>query len=79
MCWPSGENATELTQSLCPVNGPPTVSLVKALQTRMVLSFEPETMHLPSGENATDLTDHVCPINGPATVSPVVEFHTQIV
>src|SRR6266702_847511 len=77
MCGPSGENATDST--MCPVNGPATVSPVVAFHTRIVRSHEPETMCWPSGENATDETESVCPVNGPATISPVVAFHTRIV
>ena len=50
-----------------------------AFHTRIVLSYEPETMYWPSGENATELTELVCPVKGPAAVSPVMAFHTQIV
>ncbi len=56
MWWPSGENATELTERVCPVNGLNTVSLVVAFHTRIVPSKEPETMWWPSGENETELT-----------------------
>src|SRR6266436_5916100 len=79
MWWPSGENATDLTECLCPVKGPATVSPVVAFHTRIVPSSEPETMWWPSGENATERTEYVCPVKGPATVSPVVAFHTRIV
>ena len=80
MCWPSGENATELTSPECPlVHGPATISPVMAFNTHIVLSFEPETMCWPSGENATELTQPECPLHGPATVSPVMAFHTHIV
>jgi hypothetical protein len=56
MRWPSGENATDQTESVCPVKGPADVSPVMAFHTRIVRSLEPETMYRPSGENATDLT-----------------------
>ncbi len=79
MRWPSGENATDLTRSACPVNGPTAVSPVVAFHTRIVRSFDPETIRWPSGENATDQTEPECPVNGPAAVSPVVAFHTRIV
>src|SRR6266702_880752 len=79
MCWPSGENATDLTVDVCPVNGPASVSPVVALHTRIFPSKEPETMRWPSGENATDLTQYMCPVNGPASVSPVLVFRTIIV
>ena len=59
MCLPSGENATELTEEVCPWKG---LSICQqpicASQTRIV-SLEHDTMSLPSGENATDLT-RVC-------------------
>src|SRR5712691_10863188 len=79
MCWPSGENATDLTEPVCPVKGPATVSPAMAFHTRILRSSEPEAMCWPSGENATDLTQPVCPMKGPAAVSPVVAFHTRIV
>src|SRR6266702_4302055 len=77
--WPSGENATDQTVSVCPVNGPPVISPVVAFHTRIVRSSEPETMRWPSGENAKDWTGSVCPVNEPASVSPVVAFHTRII
>src|SRR6266702_3356841 len=79
MRWPSGENATDKTESVCPVNRLASVSPVVAFHTRIVPSCEHETMRWPSGENATDSTKSVCPVNGPASVSPVVAFHTRIV
>src|SRR6266702_2215947 len=79
MRWPTGENATDLTEEVCPVNGPASFSPVVAFHTRIVRSSEPETMRWPSGENATDPTEDVCRVNGPATSSPVVAFHTLIV
>src|SRR6266702_3142420 len=78
MRWPSGENATETTECVCPVNGSASVSPVVAFHTRIVPSKEPETMRWPSGENATDVTGDMCLVNGPASVSPVVAFHTRI-
>ena len=50
---PSGENATEKTEFVHPLNGPETVLPVCVSQTRMVSSKEPETICLPLGENAT--------------------------
>src|SRR6266702_4414382 len=79
MRWPSGENATDQTQPVCPVNGPATFFPVEAFHTWIVRSKEPETMRWPSGENATDKIDPVCPVNWSASVSPVVAFHTRIV
>ena len=70
MCWPSGENATEVTKSECPLNGPATVSPVMVFHTQIVLSLEPETMCWPSGENATEFTKFECPLNGPACHDP---------
>jgi hypothetical protein len=40
--WPSGENATEVTLLVCPVNGPITVTPVAGFHKRTVLSEEPE-------------------------------------
>src|SRR6266571_3873080 len=79
ICRPSGKIPPNVTQYVCPVNGPASVSPVVAFHTRIVRSEEPETMCWPSGENATDLTKEVCPVNGPASVSPVVASHTRIV
>jgi hypothetical protein len=78
MCLPSGENATDVTESVCLVKGPAAVSPVTAFHTRIVPSFEPETMCRPSGENATEQTELVCPVKEPAAVSPVMAFHTRI-
>ena len=61
MCLPSGENATDKTERVCPWKGFPTCPPVCASQSQIVLSEEPETMCLPSGENATDQTESVCP------------------
>ena len=36
MCRPSGENATDTTESVCPVKGPAAVSPVMAFHTRIV-------------------------------------------
>src|SRR6266702_3724170 len=78
MRWPSGENPTDKTPDVCPVNGPATVSPVVAFHTIIVRSSELETMRWPSGENPTEKTTDVCPVNGPVSVSPVVAFHTRI-
>jgi len=59
---PSGENATDKTESVCSLNGPATVSPVCASHTRMVRSSEPETMRALSGVNATDKTGFLFPI-----------------
>src|SRR6266436_241872 len=56
MWWPSGKNATDLTESVCPVKGPAAVSPVMAFHTRIVPSSEPETMCWPSREIAMDAT-----------------------
>ena len=79
MFLPSGENATELTDQVCPWRGLPTWPPVCASQTRMVSSEEPDTMCLPSGENATELTDQVCPWRGLPTWPPVCASQTQMV
>ena len=76
---PSGENATEKTQSVWPLNGPEMISPLSTLHTRIVQSSEPETLRLPSGENATDDTEAVWPLNGPEMTSPLAAFHTRIV
>ncbi len=53
MRWPSGENATLVTEPSWPRSGSPTGWPVAASHNRSVLSPEPETMRWPSGENAT--------------------------
>src|SRR6266567_140600 len=52
---------------------------VVTFHTRIVQSYEPETIHCPSGEKATELTGDVCPVNGVPSISPVVTFHTRLV
>jgi hypothetical protein len=42
-CLLSCKNATEMTSSVCPLNGPAMMSPVSVSQTQMVLSFDPET------------------------------------
>ncbi len=79
MRWPSGENATDQTEDVCPVNRPASVSPVVAFQTRIIPPAEPETKRWPSGENDTDETQAVGPVNRPASVSPVEAFNTRIV
>src|SRR6266702_4640415 len=59
---PSRANPTDMTEYLCPVNGPATVCPVVAFHTRIVPSSEPETIRWPSGENPTDVTESVCPV-----------------
>jgi hypothetical protein len=54
MLWPSGENATEKTAFVCPINGPAIISPVMGLHTQIVASHEPEAIHWPSGENVTE-------------------------
>ena len=57
---PSRENATELTQPLCPskvrINWP-----VATSHSLIVLSLPPDSACAPSGENATELTPRACP------------------
>jgi len=48
---PSGENATDVTQCVCPSNGPPSIFCVSTSQILIVLSSEPEARRFPSGEN----------------------------
>ena len=36
ICWPSGENATDLTHSVCPANGPATIFPVVLFRTQIV-------------------------------------------
>ncbi len=56
MRWPFGENATDQTESVCPVNGPASISPVVAFHTRIFRSEEPETIRWPSGESAMERT-----------------------
>ena len=58
---------------------PKTTFPLSASQTRIVLSWEPETMCLLSLENATEVTPSVCPVSGPTTTSPVSASQTRIV
>jgi len=57
---PSGENETDITESVCPRKGSPTGSPVPASHNRIVVSEELVTMRVPSGENEADLTELVC-------------------
>src|SRR2546425_1830524 len=61
--FPSWENATDVTQSVWPSNGPRMVNPDSASQTRSVLSQEPDTIFFPSWENATDITPDVWPFS----------------
>ena len=61
MDFPSGENATEVTQAVCPVIGSEMSSPVSTSQTRNVSSAEPDKMCFPSEEKATEVTLLVCP------------------
>jgi len=56
MRWPSGESATDLTEDVCPVKGPASVSPVVAFHTRIFPSEELEMMRWPSGESEIELT-----------------------
>ncbi|KAG1717754.1 hypothetical protein EDB19DRAFT_1808982 [Suillus lakei] len=49
----SGDTATDRTRSVCPTNGPPTISPVCTSKIRRVLSCEPVTTRRPSLKNAT--------------------------
>ena len=75
----SGENATDMTQSVCPRNGSATGFPISASQIWILLSFEPESMCLPSGENATDMIKFVCPCKVSPTGFPISASQIQIV
>ena len=60
MLFPSGENATEVTQLVCPVRGLPNCSPVSASHKHMVLSVEPDAILFPSAENVTEVK--TCPL-----------------
>jgi hypothetical protein len=53
---PSGEKATDVTESEWPLSGSPCGAPEAASQSRTVMSPEPDATSLPSGEKATDLT-----------------------
>ena len=59
--FPSGENATDQTELVCPCRGLPTGAPVCASQICSVLSVEPDTIYLPSGENTAEKVMPVCP------------------
>jgi hypothetical protein len=61
--FPSGEKATDVTDSVWPSNGPRMLDPDSASQTRNVLSCEPDTSFFPSGEKATDKTKFVWPFS----------------
>ena len=71
MCFPLGENATELTTFFPrpPLKGPEITSTwpVSAPHTIILPSLEPDTIYLLSGENATERTMSVCLVKGPET------------
>ncbi len=58
---PSGENATEVTQFVCPLNGLPISFPVVESQRLIVQLFDPETRRVPSGEKAIDLISYMVP------------------
>ena len=74
---PSGENATALTESVCPARVA-TALPVAASHSRAVLSSEPVRTRVPSGENATAQTESVCPARV-ATALPVAASHSRAV
>jgi hypothetical protein len=76
---PSGENATECIQLVCPENRSDVLLPGCASQTRRVQSAEPETIRAPSDEIATDLIQLVCPRKGPEMILPVCVSQTRIV
>ena len=66
---PSGENATEYTQLVCPISVATHLPLT-TLQIFTVLSRLPLATCAPSGEYATDDTESLCPFSV-ATHAPV--------
>ena len=52
---------------------------ILASHNLMVLSYDPDTMHLPSGENATDVTQFSWLSRGGCSISPVSASHNQMV
>ena len=76
---PSGENPTEETELVCPLNGSDSALPVFASQILIVWSKEPETMRAPSGENPTEKTEPVCPLNGSDSALPVFASQVLIV
>ena len=65
--------------SVCPSSSPEISSLVSVSHTRIVWSYEPETMRLLSCKNATEVTNEVFPLSGPKTTSPISASHTRVV
>lgn len=60
MKQPLGENATELTEPVCPVIGRASGRPVRVSITQILQSLEPDITRMPSGENATERTESVC-------------------
>jgi hypothetical protein len=76
MCFPSGENTTEVTGPQCPSNGSRMGSAVSASHRQTVLSRGPQTMRRPSGEKAMEEIELECPSSGfemagPASASQI--------
>ena len=71
---PSGENATEVTQSECP-SKVRTRAPVAASHSFSVLSELPDSTRVPSGENATEMTASECP-SKVRTRAPVAASHS---
>merc|ERR1719158_2102700 len=57
-----GENATQLTQSVCISSVMVYLHSARVFQRRMVLSRLPDTIWRLSEENATEFTSLVCPL-----------------
>jgi len=79
MRLPSGENATERTESVCPSKGPETTAPVSAFQTRIVLSIKSRHDALAIRGECDRVTKSVCASKGPETTAPVSEFQTRMV
>src|SRR5262249_12298758 len=72
---PSGENATELTASLCALMVRRHLPFA-TFQSRKVLSTLPDRTSLPSGENATEFTASTCPLKTQRHL-PVADSHSR--
>jgi hypothetical protein len=62
---PLRANATDLTASVCPLNGAEAALPVAISQIQIVISSEPEAICFPVGEKSIDVPQAVCSVNGP--------------
>ena len=79
-CFPSGLQATELTELVCPfkVFSSFPVAASHIFIAPAIVASDPEASCFPSGLQATDLTEYICPIKVRNTFS-VFTSHILIV